>query len=129
VGLDGNIYGVPSHATRVLKVTVATGAVELIGASLASDSGFGGRGTYRYGGAVVAPDGGLIYCLPSDADRVLRIDPATEEVVEIGPSFRGKNKWQNGFVGRDGAIYGIPCDAEQASHQYHVTDDTSLARR
>ena len=32
---------------------------------------------------MLGPDG-RIYCIPSDADRVLRIDPATHECVEIG---------------------------------------------
>merc|ERR1719229_1361759 len=32
--------------------------------------------------------------------------------MTIGPQFEGQNKWQNGFLGRDGAIYAIPCDAD-----------------
>merc|ERR1711862_85355 len=44
-------------------------------------------------------------------DQVIRINVATEEVEEIGPILSGKNKWQNGFLGRDGANYCIPCDA------------------
>eukprot|EP00976_Prorocentrum_cordatum_P011112 223588-Prorocentrum_minimum.AAC.2 len=45
-----------------------------------------GGARYKYGGGVLAPDG-RIYCFPSDADRVLRIDPATDEAQCIGPSF------------------------------------------
>ena len=29
----------------------------------------------------------------------------------VGPTFEGKNKWQNGFLGIDNAVYGLPCNA------------------
>lgn len=38
--------------------------------------------------------------------------PEGEQVSLIGPEFKGKNKWQNGFLGRDNAVYGLPCNAE-----------------
>lgn len=38
--------------------------------------------------------------------------PEDEQVSLIGPEFKGKNKWQNGFLGRDNAVYGLPCNAE-----------------
>ena len=38
--------------------------------------------------------------------------PEDEQVSLIGPAFKGKNKWQNGFLGRDNAVYGLPCNAE-----------------
>ena len=59
-----------------------------------------------------------IYCIPSDADYVLRIDPASCTAVEIGPEIGTRathchishncNKWQNGFLAPDGLIYAIP---------------------
>lgn len=60
---------------------------------------------------------GAADCIPSDADRVLRIDPLTNECVEMGETLEGRvdlkcNKWQNGFLARDGRIYGIPLKAE-----------------
>jgi len=117
-GPDGCVYGVPAHAGRVLKVDVGEGrppAVRLIGEEVER-----GRhrpdGRYKYGGAVLGGDG-RIYCLPSDADRVLRVDPATEEVVCVGPPGGGgggpaaHNQWQNGYLARDGCVYAIPCNA------------------
>ena len=52
---------------------------------------------------------GAADCIPSDADRVLRIDPLTNECVEMGETLEGRvdlkcNKWQNGFLARDGRI-------------------------
>ena len=53
-----------------------------------------------------------VYCIPSDADYVLRIDPQTCSATEIGPEIGTRathchishncNKWQNGFLARDG---------------------------
>ncbi|CAJ1373457.1 unnamed protein product [Effrenium voratum] len=123
VGKDGCIYGVPSHAEAVLKIDPRTATVSTIGKPIESGV-WRPNGKYKYGGGVVAGDG-TIYCLPSDADFVLKVVPETEEVTTIGPRFEGHNKWQNGFVGRDGNVklgggwvlslttsrYAIPCNA------------------
>ena len=68
---------------------------------------------YKYLGGVLGPDD-CIYCIPSDADFVLKVDPATQTAYEVGESLEGRtgrlncNKWQNGFLAADGRIYGIP---------------------
>ena len=49
-------------------------------------------------------------------------EPATETCSLVGPRFPGKNKWQNGFVGRDGHVYGIPCDAPHVLRIDPLTD-------
>ncbi|CAD7959007.1 unnamed protein product [Amoebophrya sp. A25] len=69
--------------------------------------------TYKYGGGVLGADG-FIYCIPSDADRVLQIDPLQKKAKLIGPQLLPgvKNRWQNGFLGSDNCIYCIPCDAD-----------------
>ena len=49
------------------------------------------------------------------SSQVLKVTigvPEDEQVSLIGPEFKGKNKWQNGFLGRDNAVYGLPCNAE-----------------
>lgn len=49
------------------------------------------------------------YLFPCDAEQVLRVDCHTDEIKLIGPSLLdGINKFQNGFCGRDGCLYGIP---------------------
>ena len=40
---------------------------------------------YKYLGGVLGPDD-CIYCIPSDADFVLKVDPATQTAYEIGES-------------------------------------------
>lgn len=124
VGHDGCFYAVPSHARQVLKIDPVHETTRLIGADI--DPGLHRpQGRYKYGGAVVGPDG-AIYCLPSDADRVLKIDPVTEQVQAIGPAFALHNKWQNGYLAADGCIYAIPCNSESVLKIDCATDEVSL---
>jgi hypothetical protein len=104
IGGDGNIYCVPAHATSILKICVGTGEVKQIGEGLPATK-------YKWGGACANARGELLF-FPSDTGRVLKLDPWTEEVTMIGPVFEGKNKWQNGFLGTDLAVYGLPCNAQ-----------------
>ena len=49
-----------------------------------------------------------IYCIPSNARRVLKVDIQTDLVTEIGSSLPdGQNKWYGGILGKDDCIYGI----------------------
>ena len=54
--------------------------------------------------------------IPSDADYVLQVNCATDECREVGDSLENEavvqNKWQNGFIGEDGVMWGIPLKAE-----------------
>ena len=62
----------------------------------------------RYLGGAIAADENL-YCFPCDAERVLCVNTATDEVTTVGPEFLSLgvdgtpdiglsvNKWQNGF--------------------------------
>eukprot|EP00729_Bicosta_minor_P021098 gene21098-5295_t len=53
-------------------------------------------GKYKYLGGALGSDGNM-YCFPCDAERVLKYDTTTDVI-----------SWQNGFQGRDGAVYAIP---------------------
>lgn len=108
------IYGYPNNADTVLKVDTRTDTVTTIGSSNVLKSGrHRDDQKYKYLGGAIASDGNL-YCFPCDAERVLRVNTRTDEVSTIGPEFLHSevglcvNKWQNGFSGRDGAVYGIP---------------------
>ena len=114
LGPDGCIYGFPAHADRVLKVDPAARAARLIGPPLSSllrENRNGGK--YKFGGGVVDHAHGAVFCVPSDAGAVLRVDCATETVAAPARALpRMKNKWQNGVVGpSDGCVYAIPADA------------------
>jgi hypothetical protein len=131
LGADGAVYGVPSDSACILRVDPATDAVTTFGhGSVPPDKN-------KWQGGVLAPDG-LVYCIPSDATSILCIDTnpgvferlaaaASSEqegeadggttrhaaVTLIGDLPTTKDKWQGGFLGKDGAIYGIPECAER----------------
>ena len=46
--------------------------------------------------------------MPSRASRVLKIDPAKQEVSQVGPDFDGDFKWLSGALAKDGCIYAPP---------------------
>ena len=68
----------------------------------------GWRG-YKYLGGSLTLDGKFAYLFPCDAEYVLKFDMETDECQLVGPHLtEGENKFQNGFVGKDGCIYGCP---------------------
>ena len=119
--LDQSVYGIPNHANRCIRVVPHRDQVELFGDAdmISSASPRGGR--YKYEGGVVGPDGS-IYFMPGSADRVLKVIPPPSpdssvkpRCVLIGESLAGEkmtsDKYQNGKLGRDGCVYGIPVKA------------------
>jgi hypothetical protein len=123
--VNGAIYGFPAHADSVLKIQPETGEVSTIGDCRLEGFrcgclrfGHGGRlhgGTllnttppcpdrcrYKWLGGIIDPVSQCIYCIPSNADCVLKIDPHTDTVTTFGQLSRRKNKWQVGFF-RDSA--------------------------
>merc|ERR1712139_672930 len=129
-GSDKCLYGLPNHADTVLKIVPSTGEVTTIGGPLKGGlNREGGKyeGKYKYLGGVLAGD--AIYAMPGDADQVLKIECGTDKVTTIGRSFADlrccHNKWQNGFLCRDGCIYGIPLKAESVLKIIPSTGETS----
>lgn len=116
VGPSGEIYGIPAHADKVLKIV--PGDVPLI-YEIGTEKLRTGRhrddGKYKFLGGVLGHDD-CIYFIPSDSDFVVQVDCATEKVREVGETLEDEtmvqNKWQNGFVGADGTIWGIPLKGE-----------------
>lgn len=113
---DGTVFGAPSNAHEVLRIKgdeVTTIGNKIKGGLHRDDD------KYKFLGAVVGKDD-CCYCVPSDADYVLKIDPKTSEVSYFGHSLaylskgqsKGQNKWQNGALLADGKIYCIPLKAE-----------------
>ena len=106
------IIGFPNNADSVLVIDVVNQQVRTIGDSSTLRSGYHRvpqDARYKYLGGSLTADGKYAYLFPCDAEYVLRIDMETEELNLVGPHLtEGENKWQNGFVGNDGCIYGIP---------------------
>ena len=129
---DVALYGVPSHYNAVLKIVPRTGKVALMNCfeETLHDSMPKGRvngGKYKYGGAVVDPESFNVYCFPSDACRVLKINVKTQVCSVIGPYFEnfGFNKWQNGYY-KNGYIYAIPCNANKILRIHPASDTVDL---
>lgn len=111
--LDGTkIIGFPNNADSVLVIDVVKQQVYTVGDSSILRSGshripYDGR--YKYLGGSLTSDGKLAYLFPCDAEYVLKFDMETDEMKLVGPHLtEGENKFQNGFVGSDGCVYGIP---------------------
>lgn len=110
---DRNIWCIPNHASRVLKVDTARQEVYEVGDVLdGPDFGYLG-GKYKYLGGVLAGNGD-VYFMPGYSLRVLKVETRTETVRLVGQVLSDKaNKWQNGYLGPDGAVYGIPVTAKK----------------
>lgn len=89
---------------------------------------------WQWHGAGINHEKTAIYCIPSNAKYVLKVDVAskTTSFIEIEydqetyPEFKPDvtNKWYGGIVGDDNAIYGIPYKA-CAVLRIDSTDDTA----
>lgn len=112
------IIGFPNNADDVLVIHVpdqrvyTCGMTDKKGIHLALQSGRhrirkGNR--YKYLGGSLTLDGRFAYLFPCDAEQVLRLNIETDELSLVGALLLdGPNKFQNGFTGRDGCLYGIP---------------------
>ena len=111
--LEGDaLLGVPAHATAVLKLELATGAVTLDeSGNLRSPRTRDGKFKWLRG----VRAGSAIYCIPACGDGVLKIEPATGEqrVLGRGELPTGEWMWHGAALGRDGNIYAIPANAER----------------
>lgn len=136
---DGAIYGVPSHANAILKVTdevsllpvatrgkykwlrAVTTAAGIIGIpSWASQvlhisdhvTTFGDlpEGKWKWHGGQVCPLDGCVYAPPANAQGVLKIDPVRQRCELLG-DFKGPSQYYGAIQGDD-AVYGIPFAAD-----------------
>lgn len=106
------IIGYPNNADCILVVDVEEGRVYTVGDDTILKSGrhrIPQDRRYKYLGGSCTMDGKHTFLFPCDAERILKIDNETLELSLVGPELlEGENKYQNGFVSRDGCLYGIP---------------------
>lgn len=125
------IIGFPNNSDDVLVINCRTQTVYTIGDSSVLKSGrhrvHKGLERYKYLGGALEREGRFAYLFPCDAERVLRVDCELDELELIGPLLLdGENKFQNGFVGRDGCLYGIPQRATGVLRITPASVDTEL---
>jgi hypothetical protein len=106
------IIGFPNNSDNVLVIDCDRSKVYTVGSSDVLQSGrhrIPQDGRYKYLGGALTSDGRFAYLFPCDAERILRIDLESDQLTLVGPSLLdGENKFQNGFCGIDGCLYGIP---------------------
>ncbi len=106
------IIGFPNNADSVLVIDVEQEKVFTVGDRNILQSGrhrIPQDSRYKWLGGATTLNGKFSYLFPCDAERVLRIDNETLDLSLVGPELlEGENKYQNGFVSKDGCLYGIP---------------------
>jgi len=117
VGHDGNIYGIPYYANKILKIDPsanATNPTALVGEDLGPGgwqfyAGVGnGGGKWR--GGVVGNDG-IIYGVPYDAKSILSFNTTSEKtqlIAEGHPLLESSIKFIGGVLAKNRRIYFIP---------------------
>ncbi len=143
VSSDGTIVCTPNNANTALLVKPPSSVedeptLHIIGGSdVIATGNHVGRTDRKYKYLGSASDTNCnVYCFPSGAEKVLRINTSTLSIDEIGPSlYESKlerlkqNKWQNGFYCPvDNCVYAIPLAAETVlkidlNGNYDVDDD------
>ena len=110
---NGCLWAIPSWASAVLCVNLATHHVELIPLP---EEMHEQQNPWQWHGGGMNPSKTAIYCIPSNAQQVIRIDMLTKKtsLVDIDISAYPEmdlsipNKWYGGIAGKDGKIYGVP---------------------
>ena len=114
---SGIIYGIPYSSDKVLKINTnvgdENGNVTTIDATLPEEGGWKWRS-----GAISRIDG-CIYCMPEDAKRILKINPANDlfqqDLFESVGEFLGHGtaKFRATIADENGMIYGMPYRSKQ----------------
>ena len=137
---DGYLYGIPAWADSVLQVDVDAlwGRRQMTGNIVRllplPDSYMGGQ-TWQWHGAALNADKTAIYCIPSNAKQVLKVDlqTFTTSFIDINVpdeytdfSLDLTNKWYGGILGHDNAVYGVPYRAGSVLRIDAETDTATL---
>ena len=119
----GYLYGIPAWADSVLQVDIDAlwGRRKDRGGDIVKliplPATFKAGATWQWHGAALNADKSAIYCIPSNAREVLKLDLETFttsfiniDVPEHYKDFQLEltNKWYGGILGWDNAVYGIP---------------------
>ena len=104
-GGNGCLYGIPCSAHRVLQYNIEEKRLKEIGPNLGAS-----EGKYCKG---IRADNGSIYCLPYNAEYLLKIIPgegkdAEVKVLEDGFQPEYRYRWMAGALADNGCLYYLP---------------------
>ena len=88
------------------------------------DDGSDLTGVSKWWGGCLS-ESGMIYGIPYNDTRILKINPRTNKVSFFG-EFEGTAKWKGGVVGRNGKIYCVPHNSTSVLVIDPSDDSTSL---
>ena len=71
--------------------------------------------SFKFNTGFVAPKTGIIYMLPSNADKIIALDPSDDTLTFVsGDVGSGTFKYSSGFVDKDsGTIVGLPYNSDK----------------
>ena len=107
-GKNGFLYGIPSHARRVVKFNPLDKSLTEIGPDL-------GEGRYKWL-CGVRDNNGNIYCAPCNAEHILKIntkDGTVETLDNVELPETGGYLWASGALATDNSIYYTPASARR----------------
>jgi len=88
---SGCCVALPCNHPSILKINPFSHKVSTFGTDVIQQCG---AKRWLYHGGVLDLGTNWVYCIPANANRVLKFNPLTEEVVFIGPTFQsGYCKW------------------------------------
>lgn len=141
---NGYLYGIPAWADCVLQVDIdalwnrrqGVKDEDIVKFLPLPDSYKGGQ-TWQWHGAALNADSTAIYCIPSNAKEVLKVDleTFTTSFIEIDVPNEYTmdldyldltNKWYGGILGHDNAVYGVPYRAGSVLRIDTETDAAAL---
>lgn len=104
---NGKIYAAPNRSDEAFVIDPERNTTYTFGAG-----SFPVVAGNMYIGIVSSP-GGLLFCIPSNAEEVAVIDTNTDTVTLSANSYVGPAKWELGVLAPTGKIYCAPLESQQ----------------
>ncbi len=124
VARDGTIFGIPSNAEAVITIKPTSGDISVVRAPSL------GNGRFKWLRGVYVPNDcngdGAIYGVPAWSGTVLKIEPKSGKVTQLGDLPAGPWNWHGGALAANQNIYCIPSNSEQVLKINTQTGECSL---
>lgn len=123
-GGNGCIYLLPFMSEQVLELNLSNSNSRYIGDKFDLEEGDWKKEDF-FDGVVLGKDG-MVYGVPCNAHKVLKVDPSSGSTEFVGDDVQTELGWRGAVVAEDGTIYGIPGNATQVLKFDPTTQKTTL---